>query len=169
MQFAYLRPMDIIEIRAIQPADNKEIASIIRNTFTEFGIDRPGTAFYDTALDDMYGNFQIAGTTYLVGSIDGRIAGGGGIYPSPGLPEGACELVKMYLAAAARGKGLGWKLIEQCLAFAGEYGYRQVYLETFPELQKAMSIYEKYGFRYLDGPMGNTGHYGCSIWMLKNL
>jgi putative acetyltransferase len=75
----------------------------------------------------------------------------------------------MYLSAAARGQGLGRQLIEECLAFARVYGYRQVYLETFPELQKAMSVYEKYGFRYLDGPMGNTGHYGCSIWMLKDL
>jgi putative acetyltransferase len=161
--------MDTLQIRAIQPVDNKDIASIIRNTFREFGLDRPGTAYFDTVLDDMYGNFQVPGSRYHMGLINGRIAGGGGIYPSPGLPENTCELVKMYLSAAARGQGLGRQLIEECLAFAEEYGYRQVYLETFPELQKAMSVYEKYGFRYLDGPMGNTGHYGCSIWMLKNL
>jgi putative acetyltransferase len=161
--------MDTLLIRAIQPADNKDIASIIRNTFREFGLDRPGTAYFDTALDDMYGNFQVPGSRYHTGLINGRIAGGGGIYPSPGLPENTCELVKMYLSAAARGQGLGRQLIEECLTFAEEYGYRQVYLETFPELQKAMSVYEKYGFRYLDGPMGNTGHYGCSIWMLKDL
>ena len=161
--------MDTIQIRAIQSADNKAIASIIRDTFREFGLDRPGTAYFDTSLDDMYTAFQATGSRYHVGIIGEEIAGGGGIFPSPGLPEGACELVKMYLGAAARGKGLGWQLIEQCLAFAREYGYRQVYLETFPELQKAMSIYEKHGFYYLDGPMGNTGHYGCSIWMLKNL
>jgi putative acetyltransferase len=161
--------MDILLIRAIQPADNKDIASIIRSTFREFGLDRPGTAYFDTALDDMVGNFQVPGSRYYTGLLDDRVAGGGGIYPSPGLPEDTCELVKMYLSATARGHGLGRQLIEKCLAFAGEYGYRKVYLETFPELQKAMSIYEKYGFRYLDGPMGNTGHYGCSVWMLKDL
>ena len=161
--------MDSLLIRAIEPTDNKEIASIIRSTFREFGLDKPGTAYFDTALDDMYGNFQLPGSRYLAGCIDDRIAGGGGVYPSPGLPRDTCELVKMYLSAAARGKGLGRQLIEECLAFAADYGYRQVYIETFPELRKAMSIYEKYGFRYLDGPMGNTGHYGCSIWMLKTL
>jgi len=160
--------MDTLLIRAIQPTDNKDIASIIRATFEEFGLDRPGTAYFDTALDDMYNNFQVPGSRYHTGLVNGRIAGGGGIYPSPGLPEDTCELVKMYLSAAARGQGLGRELIEKCLGFAEEYGYRQVYIETFPELQKAMSIYEKYGFRYLDGPMGNTGHFGCSIWMLKN-
>ncbi len=29
-----------------------------------------------------------------------------------------------------------------------------------PELRKAMSVYEKFGFKYLDGPLGNTGHFG---------
>ncbi len=161
--------MDNIHIREIQQPDNKEIASIIRATFREYHIDRPGTAYYDTSLDNMLENFLAPGSCYLVGVLNGRIAGGGGIYPSTGLPADTCELVKMYLDASARGKGLGRQLMDKCLDFAVTYGYRQVYLETFPELQKAISIYEKYGFRHLDGPMGNTGHYDCSVWMLKDL
>ena len=156
-------------IRPILPADNPAIASIIRNTLTEFGANKPGTAFYDKATDDMFASFQVNGSRYHVGLIDGRIVGGGGIYPSAGLPEGVCELVKMYLDPSARGKGLGGQLIEKCLSFARSYGYRQVYIETMPELQKAASIYERYGFRYLQAPMGNTGHYGCSLWLLKDL
>jgi putative acetyltransferase len=75
----------------------------------------------------------------------------------------------MYLGAEARGLGIGRQLIERSLTFAQQFGYRQVYIETMPELQKAMSAYEKFGFRYLQGPMGNTGHYSCTIWMLKDL
>jgi putative acetyltransferase len=75
----------------------------------------------------------------------------------------------MYLAPAARGKGIGKMLIDKALQFAAEAGYRNVYIETMPELRKAMSVYEKFGFRYLDAPMGNTGHFGCEIWMLKEL
>jgi putative acetyltransferase len=112
---------------------------------------------------------SLPGSRYYVGLIDDHIAGGGGIYPSPGLPDNVCELVKMYLRATARGKGLGRQLLGACLDFARQHGYKQVYIETMPELQTAVSIYEKYGFRYLDGPMGNTGHYGCSIWMLREL
>ena len=161
--------MDTIHIRTIIPSDNPAIASVIRNTLTEFGAAKPGTAYYDTATDDMYSSFQAPGSRYHVGLIDGHIAGGGGIYPSAGLPQGVCELVKMYLAPEARGKGLGRQLIQQSLSFARDYGYEQVYIETMPELQKAMAIYEKFGFHYLDAPMGNTGHYGCSIWMLSKL
>ncbi len=73
----------------------------------------------------------------------------------------------MYLVPAERGKGLGKLLIENCLAFAKEAGYAHVYIETLPELRKAMSVYEKFGFRYLDGPMGDSGHFGCDVWMLE--
>jgi len=38
-----------------------------------------------------------------------------------------------------------------------------------PELRKAVSVYEKFGFTYLTGPMGNTGHFGCDVWMIKEL
>lgn len=157
----------MITIRTILPEDNPAIAATIRNTLAEFGANKPGTAYFDAATDDMFSSFQIPGSRYHVGLIDNRIGGGGGIYPSAGLPAGVCEMVKMYLSPQARGKGLGKQLIEECLSFARSYGYEQVYIETMPELEKAVSIYEKFGFQYLDGPMGNTGHYGCSIWMLK--
>jgi len=75
----------------------------------------------------------------------------------------------MYLAPAARGKGIARNLIEQCLDFARNNGYTHCYLETMPELAQARRLYEHFGFYYLDGPMGDTGHYACDNWMLKEL
>jgi putative acetyltransferase len=60
-------------------------------------------------------------------------------------------------------------LIEKCIEFATAKDFKKIYIESMPELKKALGIYEKFGFRYLDGPMGNTGHFGCDIWMLKEL
>lgn len=161
--------MDPITIRTIEPADNPGLAVIIRNTLTEFGANHPGTVYYDPTTDALYELFQTPGSIYYVAFKDGKLMGGAGIFPSNGLPAGTCELVKMYLLPEARGLGLGRLLIEKALAFAKEAGYRQVYLETMPELRKAVSVYEKFDFRYLDGPLGNTGHFGCGIWMLKKL
>jgi putative acetyltransferase len=48
-------------------------------------------------------------------------------------------------------------------------GYKNIYLETMPELKDALKTYAKFGFNYLNGPMGNTGHFGCELWMLKTL
>lgn len=165
----YLRNMSPVTIRTIQLADNQALAVIIRNALTEFGANKPGTVYYDASTDALYELFRQQGSIYYVAEINGTLIGGAGIFPSPGLPADTCELVKMYLSADARGKGIGKMLIDKALQFASETGYCKVYIETMPELRKAMSVYEKFGFKYLDGPLGNTGHFGCGIWMLKDL
>lgn len=161
--------MSNINIRKIEPGDNEELAKIVRSSLAEFGANKPGTVYFDDTTDHLYELFQEPGSIYYVAEENGQILGGAGIFPSTGLPQGTCELVKMYLKPEARGKGLGRTLIDKCLAFAKGFGYIQVYIETMPELRKAVSVYEKYGFEYLNGPLGNTGHFGCDVWMLKRL
>ena len=95
--------------------------------------------------------------------------GGGGLFPTEGLPHDTCELVKMYLLPHVRGKGFGRMIIEKCMEQASEIGYKKIYLETMPELKPALKTYAKFGFEYIPGPMGNSGHTGCSLWMLKQL
>ncbi len=161
--------MNNIFIRNIQPADNPFLSKIVKDTLAEFGANRPGTVYYDPTTDALYELFQEKGAAYFVAELNGTIVGGGGIYPTDGLPADTCELVKMYLLPQARGTGLGRTLIEKNLVFAKEAGYKQVYLETMPELKQALNTYAKFGFEYLKQPMGNSGHTGCSLWMLKSL
>ena len=156
-------------VRTIRPEDDALVAAVIRSSLTEFGLNRPGTVYYDESTDHLYELFRKERSVYYVALEHNEIIGGAGIYPSEGLPEGVCELVKMYLKPHARGRGWGRTLIEKCLAFAAAHGYSSVYLETMPELQQAVSVYRKFGFSYLDKAMGNTGHYGCEVWMLKKL
>ena len=158
-----------IEIRTIQPTDNKALAIIVRNTLAEFGANRPGTVFFDPSTDSLFEVFQTPRSIYYVAVDKDKLVGGAGIFPSNGLPEGVCELVKMYLLPEVRGMGVGKLLIEKCLGFAREAGYKKVYLETLPELKKAIHVYEKFDFTYLPGPMGNTGHFGCDVWMIRDL
>lgn len=158
--------MNNISIRTIQRADNPFLSKIVKDTLAEFGANHPGTVYYDATTDALFELFQINGAVYFVAELNGEIVGGGGIYPTDGLPEGTCELVKMYLLPQARGAGLGRALIEKSLRYAKETGYKQVYLETMPELKQALKVYAKFGFEYLEGPMGNSGHTGCSLWML---
>ncbi|MBC7826909.1 MAG: GNAT family N-acetyltransferase [Chitinophagaceae bacterium] len=157
------------QVRTILPSDNIEIAAIIRNTLAEFGANRPGTVYFDASTDILSEVFQTSGSIYYVGLSQKTIIGGAGIFPSEGLPEDTCELVKMYLLPEARGKGIGKMLIEKCIGFAKDAGYKKIYLETMPELKKAMHVYEKCGFTYLPGPIGNTGHFGCDVWMIREL
>ena len=166
---AYFRGMENVFIRTIQPGDNKALAVIVRNTLAEFGANHPGTVYYDPTTDTLYQVFQKERSIYYVALINNEIVGGAGIFPTDGLPADTCELVKMYLVPKARGFGLGKDLISRCIDAAKSLGYSKMYLETMPELKKALSVYEKFGFKHLNGPMGNSGHYGCDRWMLLEL
>ncbi len=161
--------MDNIHIRLIQPGDNATLALIIRNALKEFNANKPGTVFFDESTDHLYELFQTGNGIYHVTELGGQVVGGGGIFPTQGLESDTCELVKMYLSPIARGKGLGKFLMEQCLDTAKKAGYKKVYLETLSELIAAIPLYEKMGFTYLKGPLGNSGHNGCGIWMIKLL
>jgi len=159
----------IVTIRPIKQPDNPIIAKIIRDTLEEFGANHPGTVYYDPTTDALFDLFKKEKSNYNVAEINGKIVGGGGIYPTEGLPADTCELVKMYLLPEARGIGLGSLLISKCLEQAKANGFSNVYLESMNELKAALKVYARMGFNYLEGPMGNSGHFGCPLWMLKEL
>ena len=165
------RPVEMeFNIRPIAPEHNKALATIIRAALEEFGANKPGTVYFDDSTDHLYELFSGTPQSFYFVAQDGdTVLGGAGIFPTEGLGNTTCELVKMYLTPSARGTGLGKKLIATCLEEAKKIGFTKVYLETMPELKKAVSVYEKFGFTYLNAPMGNTGHNGCDIWMLKEI
>lgn len=162
--------LEEIIIRTIEKKDNVALANLIRTTLKEFGANHPGTVYYDSATDHLYELFEeTPRSIYYVAEFENEIVGGGGIFPTQGLPNDTCELVKMYLHHNVRGIGLGKKFIQKCIDFAKETGYKNIYLETMPELQQALKTYEKFGFKYINHPLGNSGHFGCDLWMLKEL
>lgn len=159
-----------MNIRPIKASDNKDLAEIVRTTLVEFGANHPGTVFYDSTTDALFELFQHPRSAYFVAENElGKLMGGGGIFPTEGLPADTCELVKMYLLPEARGIGLGGMIISMCLEKAIENGFSRVYLETMPELALALKVYEKFGFEYIDSPLGNSGHFGCDLHMIKFL
>ena len=156
-------------IRPVQEKDNAALAVVIRKALKEFGADKPGTVYYDETTDHLYELFREEKSAYYVAEADGEILGGSGIYPTKGLDADTCELVKIYLSPKARGKGIGGMLMQQCFEAAKANGYTKMYIETMPELSTAVGMYIKMGFAFLSKPMGNSGHCGCSLWMVKAL
>jgi putative acetyltransferase len=161
--------MNGIEIRKIRSSDNKDLAEVIRSTLVEFKANKPGTVYFDESTDRLSDVFETPGSVYYVALLNNKIIGGAGVFPTRGLPADTCELVKMYLRPEARGKGLGKELINSCFEFARKNGYKKMYLETMPELKTAIGMYEKSGFALLSSAMGDSGHHGCDLWMLKEL
>ena len=158
-----------ISFRHLAREDNLAIADLIRSVFREFGIARPGTVYFDPTTDDLFKLFSTPGSEYWIAEDDGKIIGGCGIFPTAGLPDGCAELQKLYLLGSYRGMGIGRRLMEETFESARRLGYKQLYLESLPELGRAISLYEKAGFKMIPGPLGNSGHFGCNIWMLKEL
>ena len=156
-------------IRRITPGDNSQIADIIRKSLTEFNAAKPGTVYFDEATDHISEIFKTKRSAYYVIEIKGKIAGGGGFYPTEGLPENVCELVKMYLSKNFRRRGWGNILLQKCIDEARKQGYHKMYLESMPELVNAISMYVKNGFNHIPAPLGNSGHTGCDVWMMRDL
>ncbi|HUX83671.1 MAG TPA: GNAT family N-acetyltransferase [Chitinophagaceae bacterium] len=157
--------MQPIRLTTIRKQDDPRIARIIRQTLTEFGIAGPGTVFNDEAIDHLSRSFSEPRSRYFVARRKNDILGGAGIHPLEGGDEETCELQKMYVVPEARGNGLGRMLMDECLAFAREAGFRTCYIETMPQLKSALKLYESTGFTYLKSPMGKTGHFACGLWM----
>jgi Predicted acetyltransferase len=158
-----------IHIRPISPEDNVPLAALIREVFREFGIDRPGTVYTDPDTDRLYEVFQHPQSACWIAEENGTILGSCGIYPTDGLPKGCAELAKFYLLPQSRGKGTGKLLMQKSLESARELGYSQIYLESFPELAGAVTMYRKAGFKDLPHAWGNSGHFACTIWMVKSI
>ena len=73
------------------------------------------------------------------------------------IEPGICEMKRLYLRDAARGRGVGVRFIEQVIADARAIGYEKVRLDTYPpKMGKAVSLYEAHGFyeipAYYDNP-----------------
>lgn len=160
---------DTIVIREIELEDNPKIAKAIRSVLIEMGVPKVGTAYEDAALDFMTETYNKPKKAYFVVADGNEIIGGAGISPLDNYEGNVCELQKMYFMPEARGIGLGGEMMTKCLEFAKQAGFEQCYLETMPYMDDARKLYRRVGFRNLEKPMGDTGHYSCSVWMLKDL
>jgi len=156
-------------IREIEARDNAQMKKIVQSVIVEMGAPKVGTAYEDKALEDLYTVYQKDKAIYFIVEYNGVVLGGGGIAALDNFEGNTCELQKMYFLPEARGKGLGAKMIEKCMKKAKEFGFEQCYLETLPYMTAAQKLYKKNGFSQIDGPMGNTCHYSCDVWMIRKL
>jgi ribosomal protein S18 acetylase RimI-like enzyme len=64
--------------------------------------------------------------------------------------HGIYELAKMSVKENWRGKGIGKLLIQTCLNKAKEIGAAKLSLFSNHQLQTALGLYEKYGFKHVE-------------------
>lgn len=83
------------------------------------------------------------GGTFVVGYDDGEPVCCGGVKR---LPDGACEIKRMYVVDHARGRGVARALLEELERRARDLGYEIVRLDTGPRQLRAQRMYERAGY-----------------------
>ncbi len=130
-------------LRPATNADCEHVANLVYSVLREYGL-KPDPASTDADIDDIKSSYFARGGTFLVlEDEDGAIVGAYGLYRIDGH---TCELRKMYLHKAYRGKGLGKALLDDALVKARRLGFRKMLLETASVLKEAIALYKSYGF-----------------------
>lgn len=158
-----------MNIRKINKSDNKQLAVMLRRVLTEVGANSEGFAFADPQLDNMFEYYKgQKGSYYILENEQGNIIGAAGFGELAGEPT-MVELQKMYFLSEARGKGMAQKMLDMLMDEAKLLGFTSCYLETINTLHAAIKLYERNGFKHVSHACGNTGHFGCNVYMVKTL
>lgn len=165
-------------IRSVAAQDDAQLEALIISVLIEFGCVGPGYASGDPELISLSSVYTVApGETYdrdywvVVDELTQEVLGGAGFSRLKGTTEaeGICELQKVYFHPKLRGLGFGRKLVDRCIQEATKAGYRTMYLESVPQMESAIGMYEKFGFQFLPTYLGDTGHRSCTVFMSRPL
>jgi ribosomal protein S18 acetylase RimI-like enzyme len=151
----------MISIRRIEPHEIRFAKELIyRVAHRVFQDSRPleeSMAFYESKgelhdMDELQQTYFENDGTFLVITDKGQIIGTGAIRR---VDAATCELKRLWLLFEYHGQGLGYRMLQELLAFARQKGYCCIRLETDRGAQsRAYELYKRLGFyeipRYSD-------------------
>ncbi len=148
----------VVEIR---PAQGTEDMATLRGLFLEYQdwlqVDLCFQDF-ETELASLPGAYTPPKGGLWLAYVDGALAGCIGFRPHDS--ETACEMKRLWLRPAYRGRGLGRRLAEICIASARAAGCRTICLDTLSFMDTARALYADLGFHeipaYYNNPLDDV-------------
>ena len=148
--------MENVTIRPARPADIPDLRRMLEEYVGWIALD---LAFQeiDKELAELPGVYAPPRGVLFVAEDEGGLIGMIGVRPF----EGAiCEMKRLYVRPAARGRGLAKRLIAAALDEARRLLYSEIRLDTLPMMGDAQSLYVGLGFAdippYYDTPIAGT-------------
>ncbi|MFN0182195.1 MAG: GNAT family N-acetyltransferase [Aquabacterium sp.] len=140
------RPLPDIRLRDPMPGDiGLIISGQARLYAAEYGWDQTFEALVAEIAARFIRDFQPGFERCWVADHAGQVVGSAFVVRHA--DEGTAQLRMLYVDPAARGHGLGARLVDACIGFARQAGYRRMVLWTNDILVSARRIYEARGFR----------------------
>jgi DNA-binding MarR family transcriptional regulator/GNAT superfamily N-acetyltransferase len=136
-----------VALRAHRPGDMGTVVHLEGAGYVEqFGWDDSFEALVARIVADFLDNFDGARERCWIAEMNGTHVGHVFLVRHPEQPDTA-KLRLLYVDPAARGMGLGARLVDECVRFARSAGYKKVTLWTQSILTAAHRIYQAAGFR----------------------
>lgn len=130
----------------IREAEGSEEIATARRLFLEYG-DSLGFDLcfqdFDRELEELPGGYAPPGGRLLLAFAGDEAVGCAALR---GIGEGVCEMKRLYVRPAYRGRGIGRGLAERIVEAAREAGYRTMRLDTIETMREAIALYRAMGF-----------------------
>ena len=151
--------MNEILIRRATPEDAEAISGVLHQAFAEYESLYTSTSqAFRVTLERMQ-----EGPVWVALRDDALVATASAVVTAQG-----CYIRGMAATPAARGHRIGWALLETIEHFAQNERLPRLYLSTTPFLDRAIALYERYGFRRTDD--GPSELFGTPLFtMVKTL
>ena len=121
----------------------EEVRTLLREYAETLDIDLSFQAF-ESELAELPGRYEPPTGRLLLALEDGESAGCVALRK---LDQETCEMKRLYVRPAFRGRRIGKALAEAAISQARSIGYVKIYLDTLESMSEARSLYVTLGFR----------------------